>query len=331
MEATIDSTVIDSFTSSLSTARVSQVEAAMNRLASLGNASNASSACDSLSQFLQEFSATAADLFATTSLAVWFRNEHDAASPLQRKVAVGWENFLLDDPSAKAHLRLLDFAIQQSTPTAFAPFSAATQRGTQTASTKQGKSLVSNPTDSYLLLAPIQLNQSPIAVVELVLGPKPLRKPHEQLMASYLEWLTWLGNILEDGIERFFEQVGSPLWSALEVLQQTTSQVEAIQKQIRDHIEQSLQQLAGQNFGSLEANQTVAKQVHTLLDSKGLRVRCSECGAPAILRCQKAGNSKTGAFMFDHYLETGRTFHGGQTTIPQLVVVDKPPRRQSKS
>ena len=328
MEATIETAIVESFRNACPPTSVATADAALKRMKSLASQRADTSEFDSLGSFLQEFANCVADLFAATSVAVWFRTDSDVAPILQRKVSVGWENVLLDDATDDAHLRLLEFAMEQKTPTAFQPFSVSTASIKTNGS--KGQSSVSNPTDSYLLLAPIQFNQSPVAVLELVLGPKPLRKPHEQLMLAYLDWLSWLSEILELGMRQFFDQAGSPLWSALETLQQTSVEVEAIQKQIRDHIEHSLEQLAGQNFGSLEANQSVAKQVHALLDGKGLRVQCSECGAAAILRCQKAGNSKTGAFMFDHYLETGRTFHGGQTTFPKLVVVDKPPRRKSK-
>lgn len=334
MEATIDPTIIKSFSDVLPSGGVAKLEAALRKLRELDSQSNNAVNPDSLGAFLNEFATCVADLFATTSVAVWFRSEFDEQL-LQRKVAIGWENLLLDAEAEESHMRLLQFAIEQPSAIACKPFSAPS--ATAASKVKESKEkqsqndfTVSNPTDSYLLLAPIQFEQTRVAVLELALGPKPLRKPHQQLMASYLDWLNWLSDILQSGLRRFFERAGSPLWIAHSLLQQTSNDVEAIQQQIRDHIERSLQQLAGQNFGSLEANQSIAKQIHTLLDSKGLRVRCSECGAPAILRCQKAGNSKTGAFMFDHYLEAGRTFHGGQTTLPQLFVVDKPPRRQSK-
>ena len=36
---------------------------------------------------------------------------------------------------------------------------------------------------------------------------------------------------------------------------------------------------------------------------------------------------KHGVFVYDHYLESGRTFHGGPTTVPLIRVVNKPVRR----
>jgi hypothetical protein len=39
------------------------------------------------------------------------------------------------------------------------------------------------------------------------------------------------------------------------------------------------------------------------------------------------GNATAGAFVFDHYLDKVRTFHGGRSTLPRLFLIAKPPRR----
>ncbi len=92
-------------------------------------------------------------------------------------------------------------------------------------------------------------------------------------------------------------------------------------------LEREISKLEGTQLGSFQGNQALAAKVHQLLDSAGLRVRCPHCGQPAILRCLAAGNTATGSFVFDHYLEEGRTFHGGRTTFPRLFLVAKPPRK----
>ncbi len=315
---TLDPSVFEAFAATLAKPRREEAELVVERLKALRDYNGP------LGDFLAEFGGLVADLFATSSLAVWFRT--DEATTLDRKLGIGWENFLLDDPTRDAHQRVLQFCLDNPKPLAFQPYSAGTVNGVPSASPLT----VSNPTDSYLLLAPIRFEQNPVAVLEIVLGPKPLRRPHEPVMQGYMAWLGWLSSILESGIRRCFQQSDPAFVAALSVLQRTSLDVDEIQKQIRTHIEESLQQLEGRNFGSLQANQSIAKQVHALLDGKGLRVECPECGSAAILRCQKAGNAKTGAFMFDHYLDSGRTFHGGQTTFPRLKIVDKPPRRKSK-
>jgi hypothetical protein len=110
-----------------------------------------------------------------------------------------------------------------------------------------------------------------------------------------------------------------------------SEEIGVLQQQIRRIIEGRVQQFHGWAFGSLEENQRLAKMIHQLLDNHGLRVECPECGYPSILRCLRAGNAKHGVFVYDHYLESGRTFHGGPTTVPLIRVVNKPVRRTAVS
>ena len=111
-------------------------------------------------------------------------------------------------------------------------------------------------------------------------------------------------------------------------LEATKAEIEAFKEAISRSMEVTLNSYTGMSFGSLRNNQTFTRTVHELLEGYGLRIACPECGAPAILRCQSAGNSKTGVFLYDHYLETGRTFHGGPSTFPRVKIVPKPPRRR---
>ncbi|TWU44839.1 hypothetical protein Q31b_00090 [Novipirellula aureliae] len=102
-----------------------------------------------------------------------------------------------------------------------------------------------------------------------------------------------------------------------------------LQRSIRLAIEAQLRKFAGRSFGSLAENQQVATSIHALLDRHGLRVRCSECGHPAILRVSPRGGLAKGAFVFDHTIEGRRTFHGGRATMPELRLVSKPARKNS--
>lgn len=335
--AILISELIDEYSAALSTA------AERDALSSLVQQIQRAPAAANLSTFLSTFAQSVAELYAANAVAIWFstptqsnadqntaqetqpdtnqNNEHDAnrndERSVVRKVDVGWNNLGLDTLTASAHQRLIAYAIGQQQSLVVQPFSAPGL-----------KSGVSNPTDSVLLLAPVRFQNREVAVLEIVLGPKPLRRPHETLLEAYLQWLEWLSDNLQRGIARYF-----PAENLMELanaqLDRAASDVAAIQLQIRESLEASLSRLTGANFGTLDANQSIAKRIHELLDSKGLRVQCPECGAPAILRCQKAGNSKTGAFMFDHYLDSGRTFHGGSSVVPAIVVVSKPPRRKS--
>lgn len=311
--ATLSTRVIDDYVDSLPpTQQRAQARSTVEKLRQL------STSAAPLSLFLSSFATTVADLYAANSVAIWFQSTSRTGSVV-RKVDVGWSNLAFDASTETAHKELIGYAIDSGKAIAVQPFSSPAQGAG-----------VSNSTDSFLLLTPAKFDQQSVAVLEIVLGPKPLRRPHEILMASYLEWLGWLSQLMQLGMQRCFAEPQDQHLLATATLQEVTRAVEEIQVQIRRRIEESLQGFAGQNFGSLPANQSVAKQVHALLDSKGLRVKCPECGTPAILRCQNAGNSKTGAFMFDHYLDTGRTFHGGQTTFPALEVVSKPPRRKAR-
>ncbi len=100
----------------------------------------------------------------------------------------------------------------------------------------------------------------------------------------------------------------------------------AVRAETIRRIESKLASLEGARLDSLQANQSLAKSLHQLLDGHGFRLRCPECGEPAIMRCLAAGNSATGSFVFDHYLSQGRTFHGGRSSIPKLAVIAKPAR-----
>ena len=114
------------------------------------------------------------------------------------------------------------------------------------------------------------------------------------------------------------------------VIDELQRELNRLQRSIRVAIQTHLQQLAGQSFGSLEQNQSVAETVHDLLDGHGLRVQCSECGHPAILRVSPRNGIGDGAFVFDHTIEGRRTFHGGRAVMPEIRLIAKPPRKKAK-
>lgn len=104
-------------------------------------------------------------------------------------------------------------------------------------------------------------------------------------------------------------------------------QLNRLQRTIRLAIQSKLAQLAGRSMGSLAQNRQLAKSLHELLDGHGLRVMCSECGRPAILRVSPRRGSADGVFVFDHTIDGRRTFHGGRSTMPELHLVAKPVRQ----
>ncbi len=121
------------------------------------------------------------------------------------------------------------------------------------------------------------------------------------------------------------------LAAATDGLEQLTQQLNQIQRSIRRAIEAYLHSMAGKSFGSVAENQHFARSVQALLESHGLRVRCPECGHPAILRCSRSSGSAGGVFVFDHYIQGRRTFHGGGNLVPKVYVLSKPARRSASA
>jgi hypothetical protein len=224
----------------------------------------------------------------------------------------------LDGEHERAHEQLLRYALGRSKSFLVRPYSAPARR-----------SGVKNPTDSFVVLGPVDHGGERIAVVELFLGPAPMRGQTAAERNRYLLWLDHLILFLCRGIELRLLRSAAPLQAALDRLAVAESDLNAMQATIRDTLEQRLATFAGWNFGSLAKNQAFAARLHELLEKYGLRAICPQCGAPAILRCQNSGNAKTGVFLFDHYLEAGRTFHGGPTTVPAIRLAPKPARRKS--
>jgi hypothetical protein len=102
-----------------------------------------------------------------------------------------------------------------------------------------------------------------------------------------------------------------------------------LQRAIRLAIQAQLAKMSGRSLGSLEQNQQLAEAIHQLLDSHALRIKCSECGHPAILRVSPRGGSANGVFVFDHTIDDRRTFHGGRGTVPIIQLIAKPPRKKT--
>lgn len=122
-------------------------------------------------------------------------------------------------------------------------------------------------------------------------------------------------------------QAGS-LHAAQDRLSVLMQQINRLQRSVRLAIEAEFAGWSGQSYGSLQANQDVARMIQQTVDGHGLRLRCPECGHPAILRCSSRPGVPDGVFVFDHTIAGRRTFHGGGSTLPVLRVVSKPPRQR---
>lgn len=187
---------------------------------------------------------------------------------------------------------------------------------------------------AMVLVAPLRDGQSAIGALQLVLLPSREVATSQLAEASGTEYaraLAGVVSIIQPALLRRMQINAMPLDQAQEGLQQVEQQIAGVQRTIRTAIERYLQQLSGATFGSLQDNQTFVRSVQQLLDAHGLRVRCPECGHPAILRCSRNASVHTGVFVFDHYLPEGRTFHGGGRTLPTLRTISKPSRRKSSS
>lgn len=269
-----------------------------------------------LQEFLDEFLRHVSGLYAANAAAIWFRAP-DVAQ-LAAKASIGLDRIGLRGDSAAAHEQLLRFALTKRKSFLVKPYSVPERQAT-----------ASNPTDSFIVFGPVDHHDERIAVVELYLGPTPMRGRSAAERNRYVLWLDHLLGFLCRGIEYRLLRKSAPLTPALHQLTAAANSATELQATIVSTLEQKLSAFVGWSFGTLEDNQAFASRVHELLDQFGLRVTCPQCGAPAILRCQNAGNSKTGVFLFDHTLETGRTFHGGPTSFPRLTLVARPSRRKS--
>ena len=115
------------------------------------------------------------------------------------------------------------------------------------------------------------------------------------------------------------------------VLAELEQQINRLQRSIRVAIQNHLASLTGKSLDSLEHNRQLVESIHQLLEGHGLRVQCSECGHPAILRVSPRAGIAKGAFVFDHSIDGRRTFHGGRAVMPAIRLVAKPARRKPSS
>ncbi|MEO1524191.1 MAG: hypothetical protein AAFX06_02090 [Planctomycetota bacterium] len=114
---------------------------------------------------------------------------------------------------------------------------------------------------------------------------------------------------------------------AARMLARLQREMNRLQREIRLTIQAQLSQMTGKSLGSLESNRELARSIHEMLDAHGLRVRCPHCGNAAILRVSPRPGAASGVFVFDHTIDGKRTFHGGKTVMPEILLVAKPGRK----
>ena len=115
--------------------------------------------------------------------------------------------------------------------------------------------------------------------------------------------------------------------SPTELLAALQQEMNRLQREIRLAIQAQLGQMSGKSLGSIEANRELAQSIQQMLEAHGLRVRCNQCGQPAILRVSPRSGAAAGVFVFDHTIDGRRTFHGGRNCLPEIRLVAKPARK----
>ncbi len=111
-------------------------------------------------------------------------------------------------------------------------------------------------------------------------------------------------------------------------LKELELQLNRLQRTVRLTIQAQLASLTGTTMGDIEQNRKLVESIHQLLDGHGLRIQCTECGHPAILRVSPRSGMPGGAFVFDHSIDGRRTFHGGRPVFPEIRLVAKPTRKK---
>lgn|GEM_PF-4957481 len=184
--------------------------------------------------------------------------------------------------------------------------------------------------DRNVLEIGLDFDRNRIDSIDREIYLKALEALRIELKKSYQRKSAWLQTSIEivDPIAAHPNSTQS-VETSMACIAELASVLDAARLATMKHIESRLSFLEGVRLDSLQGNQMLAKSLHTLLDRHGLRFRCPECGEPAIMRCLRSGNSSTGSFVFDHYLSQNRTFHGGRSSLPKLVVVGKPARQTS--
>lgn len=260
--------------------------------------------CDSdqpLDAFLTELLSVVGRLFGASASAFWFRPFN--AGALCASVRIGFEESGLSTHQVKA----VD-----------GPVLSRWRAAEPNMESPQGEAFA-------VIVAPIRNGDDAIGAIQLVLTELPQNwEESEQL---YLAAMRSVLTAIQPVLHRRMQIRAVSLSDAESQLDQLSRQLNGIQRSIRQSIERYLQRFTGATFGSIEDNQQFLRAVQELLETHGLRVRCPECGHPAILRCSRSNGSAGGAFVFDHYIDRRRTFHGGGSTMPSLRVVAKPVRR----
>ncbi len=282
----------------------------------------------SLQPFLEQLLPQLCSLFSGAAAVTWMKAHGTSDAILG--VRFQMDKLLPTAAGQKQHERLVQMAWRQTRPFLVERLAAPKNPPGTAALGASANGASANPTGHWLLFAPISHCDEPLALLEIALGAPSGIPAHELTSIQqqlYVRAAELVAQRIYSGLRQRITLPPPSIAKAIDQLDNLTGEVRVLQQQIRQRIEQQLQGFHGWAFNSLSDKQAFAKHVQQMLESHGLRVECPECGHAAILRGLRIGNAKHGAFVFDHYLDSGRTFHGGSTSVPLIRVVPKPARR----
>ncbi len=292
-----------------------------------------------LQSFLEALLPQLCQLVGGIAAVVWMRAEgsQDALLGIRYRM----DDILQSLADHKKHERLVQLAWKQRGPMLAEPRSSQSPAGSpaeaplespsegQAGAGQAGAGASANPTGYPLLFSPVLHLQEPVGLLEVVLPASGVAGIPTSRRTLYLRGIQLIAERVYSGMRQRMALPTATADLASKQLESLSADVQKMQHEIVLAIQSRLKTFEGWAFESLADKQAFAKMLHGLLDRHGLRVRCPECGSAAILRCLRAGNAKHGAFAFDHYLDSGRTFHGGTTIVPRIEIVPKPARRVS--
>lgn len=282
-------------------------------------------ACSALGpeKIFQRFIEKSARIYRAKQVAIWLWDE---AGEIPVLSAVGYHEDLRrpDQGSADGFLEFVRTCFQSGQPR-LQRWSSPCLRGSDASAGDLAL-------EDLALLQPICLNGKTVGVIAIDLGSD--RPGDDDTATGYLAVAKHLGECLSGYLrnrQRRADEQFPSFAEATRALQTTGDWIVSRREAIRQMIEEDLGLFAGLRFKTLQENREFAVMVHELLDANGFRSQCPECGEAAILRCLNTGNSKTGVFSFDHYVDGRRKYHCGATSFPKLKIRNKPRRRQRNS
>lgn len=158
-------------------------------------------------------------------------------------------------------------------------------------------------------------------------------RPLEINTGEYADKIMELGDWRGKAIDlRTKTNISDVIMETRELFSEMDTQIDFFHHPIIQNLQVLLDSLAGKSFGSLEANEAIARSIQKMLLRLQLRVECPKCHEPAMLHFRIAGTSRHGSFQFKHHVNGHESRHLASTVLPALKLVPAPPdpRRKKK-